>query len=280
MIHLVAVVGGGDSLLLSHFVDHYRGLGVESFFLIRHAETTAEPAYEEIASHARAAGVSLYRTHVGPWNDNLHGRLMSAAMAEHPDDWYVLADLDEFHLYDRPLRELVGLCERMGKDHVCGCYVDRIGPGGTLPPVRTGALWPQFPLGGAVTSRLLCAPSVKVGLALGRRGTGGGHHGVPGRTGMPGRRSYIQVHHFKWTASLPARMRRRMQRYENGDWELVYPSVLDEAKRVLRFLRRQGGRIDVADRRLLVDECGPGYDAYRPWPKVVRDARRWNVIFR
>jgi hypothetical protein len=70
-----------------------------------------------------------------------------------------------------------------------------------------------------------------------------------------------------------------MQRYESGEWELVYPSVLDEARRVLRFLRRQGGRIDVADRRLLVDECGPGYDGYRRWPTVVRDARRWNVLF-
>jgi hypothetical protein len=278
-VHLVAVVGGGDSLLLAHLIDHYRALGVESFFLIRHAESTDEPAYEEIAHHARAAGVPLHRTHIGPWNDNDHGRLMTDAMNEHPDDWYILADLDEFHVYDRPLADLVALCEREGKQHVCGCYVDRVGPNGTLAPVGSGPLWPQYPLGGAITSRLVPAPSVKVGLALGRVGTGGGHHGVPGSTGLPRESSYIQVHHFKWTGSLPARMRRRVERYETGQWELVYPSVIDEAKRLLVYLDSHDGRVDVSDERLLVGACGPGYDGFRRWPEVVEDAQRWQWIF-
>lgn len=278
-VHLVAVVGGGDSLLLSHFVDHYRTLGVESFYLIRHAESTDEPAYEEIAHYARESGVPLYHTHVGPWDDNLHGRLMTAAMDEHPDDWYVLADLDEFHVYDRPLAELVTLCEREGKEHVCGCFVDRLGPAGTLPPVGRGPLWPQYPLGGAITSRLVSAPTVKIGLTLGRHGTGGGHHGVPGRTGLPRHRSYIQVHHFKWTESLVARMRRRVERYESGSWQLVYPAVLHEAKRVLHYLDRHGGRIDVASSRLLVGPCGDGYDGLPHWPEIAEDAQRWERIF-
>jgi len=275
-VHLVAVVGGGDSILLSHFVDHYRALGVESFYLIRHAESTDEPAYEEIAHYARVAGVALHHTHVGPWDDDLHGRLMTAAMDEHPDDWYILADLDEFHVYDRPLADLVALCEREGKQRVCGCFVDRMGPDGILAPLTAGPLWPQYPLGGAITSRLLTAPTLKVGLSLGRLRTGGGHHGVPGKTGLPREQSYIQVHHFKWTESVFARMRRREERYQSGTWPLVYPSVLDEARRLLRYLRRHRGRIDVADPRLLVGPCDEGYDGFQRWPEVAEDAQRWE----
>jgi hypothetical protein len=275
----VAVVGGGDSIMLSHFIDHYRRLAVESFYLIRHAESTDEPAYEEIAHYAHAAGVRLHHTHVGPWDDDLHGRLMTSAMNEHPDDWYILADLDEFHLYDRPLTDLVALCEREGKQRVGGCFVDRVGPDGTLAPVGPGPLWRQYPLGGAITSRLVPAPTLKIGLALGRLGTGGGHHGVPGRTGLPREESYIQVHHFKWTEGVVARMRRRVRRYESGQWQLVYPSVLDEAKRVLHYLARHAGRIDVTDERLLVDFCGDGYDGYRRWPELAEEAQRWQWIF-
>jgi hypothetical protein len=278
-VHLVAVVGGGDSILLSHLVDHYRALGVESFQLIRHAESTDEPAYEEIAHYARMAGIPLHHTHIGPWSDNLHGQLMTAAMNEHPDDWYILADLDEFHVYDRPLSELVALCEREGSRYVCGCFVDRVGPAGALVKVGPEPLWPQFPLGGAVTSRLVPAPSLKIGLAVGRLGTGGGHHGVPGQYGLPRETSYIQVHHFKWTDSVVARLRRRVEGYESGRWELVYPSVPDEARRVLRYLDRQGGRFDVTDERLLIGECLDGYDGFRRWPEIVEDAQRWHWNF-
>lgn len=278
-IHLVAVVGGGDSILLSHLVAHYRALGVESFRLIRHAESADEPAFDEIAQYARESGVPLFHTHLGPWDDHLHGRLMTTAMDDHPDDWFILADLDEFHVYDRPLPDLVALCEREGREHVCGCFVDRLGPGGTLPPVEPGPLWPQFPLAGAITSRLVSAPTVKIGLTLGRLGTGGGHHGVPGRTGLPREQSYIQVHHFKWTDSLMPRMRRRVERYESGSWPLVYPAVLHEAKRVLHYLERHDRKIDATSARLLVGTAGEGYDGLERWPEIAADAQRWERIF-
>jgi hypothetical protein len=42
--------------------------------------------------------VELFATHLGPWDHELQGELTKAAMAENPDDWYVVVDLDEFHV--------------------------------------------------------------------------------------------------------------------------------------------------------------------------------------
>jgi hypothetical protein len=279
-VHLVAVVGGGDTGLLTHLVKHYRGLGVESFYLIRHAESRQESGYAEIQDRAKAEGVELFRTHLGPWSDDLHGQLMTEAMDQHPDDWYLPVDLDEFHVYDRPMPDLIELCERDGFTHVCGCFIDRVGPDGTLPAITESPLWESFPLGGAVTTRLIGAPSLKVCLLKGRVGVGGGHHGIPGDTGVPRRLAYVQVHHFKWTASLVERMRRRVERYESGTWRLVYPSVLDEARRVLARLDSNGGRVDTGDARLLLRPCGSSYDECPQWNDIVRDAQRWQSIMK
>ena len=279
VVHVVAVVGGGDSILLSHFITHYRSLGVESFFIIRHAESTEDPDYELIEHYAREAGVELHRTHLGPWDDEMHGRLMTEAMLEHPEDWYILADLDEFLVFDRPLADLIELAESGGYTHVCGCYIDRIAADGELPEVTAEPLWDQFPLGGALTSQLLSTLPLKRGLARGWTQIGGGHHGTPGRTGVPRTSSYIQVHHFKWTGTLVARMRRRIERYEQGVWQLRYPGVLDDARRLLDRLDEHGGRIDVTDNRLLLDKCGPAYTDFTPWPLVVEDAQRWAYVF-
>lgn len=273
-VHLASVVGGGDSILLAHLIEHYRGLGVESFYLTRHAESTTDPAYDEIEYYARMAGVELFATHLGPWDHELQGQLSKAAMAENPDDWYVVVDLDEFHVYDRPLADLIELCERDGYLHVNGCFLDRIAIDGGLPEVGPASLWEQYPLGGSVTSKLLRAPTKKTCLALGRLSMGAGHHGIPGTTGVPWKESCIQVHHFKWTGSVVDRLRRRIERYESRA-RRVYPGAVEEARRFLTYLDHHGGRIDVTDESLYLHPCGSGYHDHARWREVAEWAQRW-----
>ncbi|MEH1128484.1 glycosyltransferase family 2 protein [Micromonospora sp. CPCC 206061] len=277
-VHLAAVVGGGDALLLRHLVEHYRAHGVESFYVCRHVESTSDPLYEQIEQAARDAGIEIFRTFVGPWDDEMYERLMLEARSQHPDDWYVVVDLDEFHVYDRPLADLIELAEHGGYDHVDGCFVDRVAADGGFPDVDGDSLWERFPLGGSITSRLVQAPSIKTGLALGRVPLHIGHHGARGGRGLPREVSYIQVHHFKWTGSVVDRMRKRIDRFESGEWKLVFPSVLTETRRVLTYLDRHDGRIDVGSRRLHLRSCGRGYDDYPLWAEVADDAQRWRYI--
>jgi hypothetical protein len=275
-LHLLGVVGGGDSVLVKHLVEHYRSLGVESFKLIRHAESTSDPDYELIDHYARQSGITLHDTWLGPWDDKIHEARMKAVMAEYPDDWFVLVDLDEFHLYDRPLPELIEMCESSGRVYVKGCYIDRLALDGSFPKVDSSPLWEQYPLGGAITAQILDAIPLKIGLALGQTLISGGHHVGEGGKGLPRDQSYIQVHHFKWTGSVMQRTRRRIQRYETRRWNLAYDKVLVDAHLLVRYLDEHDQRIDVSDPRLYVARAGRRYDDHKLWPEIVADASRWE----
>jgi hypothetical protein len=123
-VHVVSVVGSQDAALLSHFVEYYRSLGIDSFQLICHAETPSNDGYIHLRDAFRAAGVEPLHSHFGPWRDSLNQKLKAYAMSRRPDDWYVVADVDEFHVYSHPLHELLEKCERSGADHVNGCFLD------------------------------------------------------------------------------------------------------------------------------------------------------------
>ena len=275
-LHVLGVVGGGDSILVKHLVEHYRSLGVESFKLIRHVESTSDPDYELIGHYAREAGVRLYDTWIGPWDDKIHEARMEAVMADHPDDWFVLVDLDEFHVYDRPLAELLDMCQSGGHAYVKGCYIDRVAADGGFPEVDRSPLWDQYPLGGAITTQVLDAIPLKVGIALGRTLICGGHHTGEGGKGLPRDEAYIQVHHFKWTGSVMRRTRRRIERYESQAWNLAYDKVLTDAHLLVNYVDGHDGHLDIDDERLLIGRVGEHYGDHPRWAEIVKDASRWE----
>lgn len=53
-------------------------------------------------------------------------------MAIRPDDWWGIADLDEFHVHNRPPTEVVAYCERHGYDYVEGSLLDHVTADGRL----------------------------------------------------------------------------------------------------------------------------------------------------
>lgn len=276
MIHLVCVCGGGDAALLPHLIAHYRGLGIESFRLIRHAETTDDPAFELLEHHARACGVELFHTHIGPWDQNLNERLTEYVMSLRPDDWYVVVDLDEFQVYDRPPAELAALCEREEYEYVTGCFLDRVAADGSFPPIDDTPLWDRYPLAGSVGAPLAKALPLKATLARGRVGLLSGHHGAADGPGLPVHRGFAQVHHFKWTESVVERMRRRVERFSTGSWKVFHPAVIKEARAVLGHIEANDGRIDVRDERLRLRPCGGSYDDHPLWKELADEAHGWS----
>ncbi|MEE4488990.1 glycosyltransferase family 2 protein [Streptomyces sp. BE230] len=275
-VHLACVIGGNDVSLFHHFVDHYRALGVESFLFIRHAATTEDPGYTLIAEAAAEAGIKLFHTHVGPWTLELNQRLIRYAMDEYPDDWYVLADSDEFHVYDRPLPELIEACERGGYGHATGCFLDRIGAGGKFPEVGEGPLPKTFPLAGSVSAGLLRALPLKIAVARGRVELTSGQHGTADGPSLPRRESFVQVHHFKWTASALARLRDRADQLADPAYIQRHTSIVRETRRFLAHVDLHGGRINIGDRRFRVQPCGLAYQDYPSWREVADEAEGWR----
>ncbi|HEY1094128.1 MAG TPA: glycosyltransferase family 2 protein [Glycomyces sp.] len=275
-IHLVSFVGDSDAALLPHLVDHYRSLGVESFFVIRQVDTVDSPAYERIGAAAEAADIELFHTHVGPWSLQVNQRLVRFAMTKHPRDWFIAVDGDEFQVYDRPLHELIERCESAGATHVNGCFLDRIGPEGTLPEIGAGPLWDQFPLAGSVSAGLLRALPLKVGIARGDVALVTGQHGTAHGRGLPRSESFIQVHHFKWTASAVERVARRVERMSAHEGDPIYRSIIKESMRFLDHVRGHGGRFDTADPRFRLRECGSEYGDHPEWKAIAEEAQQWR----
>src|SRR5690348_11124552 len=98
-LRFVSVVGG-DVSLLPYFLDHYRGLGADSFHVIRHVESLDDPALNPSVDVMRMAGLEFADMCVAPWHEDLNAALIRKQMSAWPDDWWIVADLDEFHVYD------------------------------------------------------------------------------------------------------------------------------------------------------------------------------------
>ncbi|MFE0774880.1 glycosyltransferase family 2 protein [Streptomyces sp. NPDC058861] len=268
-IRFVSVVGG-DTGLLDAALTHYRGLGVESFHVVRHTESFADPDFQRSLEVVARHGVAFATVHQGPWDEDLNGYLIRAQMRRHPDDWWVVADLDEFQVYDRPLTEVVDACEAGGYDYVKGALLDRVAADGGLVALKPDEpVWTQYPLAGLVTLRLPGAGSSKVTLARGDVRLHLGQHGADTGRPMPAEDAFPQVHHFKWNDSVLPRLVQRERAYSSGDWHLTYPDTVDESRRMLRHLEANGGRIDVTAPELSLRRCGSDYADYEPWPELV-----------
>lgn len=270
------MVGGADVATFPHLIRHYRAAGIESFLLIRQVESEEHPAYRRLEEYARQEGVEFLHSHIGPYRLDLHQRLIRLAMDEHPDDWFVIADSDEFHVYDRPLADLVDLCERGGYDYVAGCFLDRLAAGGDFPEIGPAPLWEQFPLAGSVSASLLRALPLKVGLARGSVELLTGQHGAPEARGLPRSESEIQVHHFKWTGSVLRRLQQRSGTDADSSRPLVSPHVTRECHRFLSYVERNGGRIDVTDPRFRLHPCRDAYQDHPHWNDVAQEAQGWQ----
>lgn len=223
-IRFVSVVGG-DTTVLAHSIDYYRWLGVDEFHVIRHVESLDDQYLASSRAAMRDAGMDFVGAHVGPWHIDLNAELIRTQMRRYSNDWWVVADLDEFHVYDRPLNEVIAECDQRGFDYIEGALLDRVASGGELTPARPVSeqpLFEQYPLAGLLTLRLLGGCPSKITLARGSVYIGMGQHTVPARgprhlerfftrrcTTSSGRRQCVSAWRSGW---------RRIVRARGGYW--------------------------------------------------------------
>jgi Glycosyl transferase family 2 len=279
-IRMTAVVGG-DTGLLEPWLAHYQQLGVQEFHVTRHVEDPADPRVEASAAVMEKAGLAFSGVHVGPWHEHLNPRLIREEMAAHPDDWWIVADLDEFQVYPVPLTELTARCASAGHDFVSGAFLDRVAAGGLLPAPGTdgGPLWRQYPLAGLLTLRLLGARPTKVTLARGRVELGYGQHVAWTGRGAAEGEVYAQVHHFKWTDSVRESLTRRVEAYSSGAWQTNNLKIIEESRTFLDHLAANGGRIDVTEPSFGFLPCSFDHADYGPWPTVAAELSTRYLAF-
>ena len=294
---LFTCIGVRDDLaLLPHWLDHYAALGV------RPARTVCllNAASSDERNLARAEAViaargAASRRWIAPYTSETMWRARRALQAElaGQGDWVLSADVDEFHEYPAPLDAFLRRCAAMGVTCVQGPFIDRVGPGGRLAPVRTApALAAQFPVQAEVSLSLFGEGrshnrygTVKVMALRGQfRLDRGGHHprealgraflyGAPlaafGDIMDPRLRFALptRVHHYHWTEALLDRLERRL------GTKGVSEAGAEYGARQLDLLRREGG-VPLADVPQRQEASG------EDWQAVLRSVRRRAVLVR
>lgn len=279
MIRLVSVVGHGVGLL-PHFINHYKNY-VDEIQLVTY-ETDRYPditnqVNDIIRDYDFVKVVKTIQDRVFDWEKVT--KLYNFIKSKHPNDWWIVADIDEFHLYpEDSLNLLISDCDKNGWDIVRGGFIDRIGDGGEfveLDPTIENSIWKQYPNAGFFRYPMSNACPNKICVVKGYiEITSGQHYAmINGNTTwrwqgwnhpLINPNSTVQVHHFKWDKTCVDRIK---------DVASVNQSYAysDEYSKMFNEISRNKMRIDITKKEFMF-ELGlvyPEYDRYRNWNKLI-----------
>ena len=220
MIRLATVVGSRTNIL-SHFLAHYSNV-VDEICVGVYDWDDKELSKEvkKIIEGFPKAKIVLTRT-AEKFNWETVTSMYNEIKNFHPEDWWIIADDDEFHEYSQRLEYIIHDCEENGWDLVRGGFVDRLGPGGIFPELQLEKdIFEQFPLAGFFRYPLSGACPNKICIMKGYvELTPGQHYAkIDGHTTWkwqgwnhpliaPYKEYNVQVNHFKWDATCGERIR-------------------------------------------------------------------------
>src|ERR1700678_2825071 len=124
-INLVTVVGAYTETL-EQMLRHYRDLGITSLSVHINADSLDDELVARVRKLSSSLEADIASVNVVPWSEAINPILYAMTRSEAPEEWFVLADADEFQVYPDALSDVLDYCNRSGYDFVEGCFVDRI----------------------------------------------------------------------------------------------------------------------------------------------------------
>lgn len=245
MPSLVSIIGPVEPALLAAFVEHYRGVGIESFVLGFHFPEAANAELRKTlleACHDLVGPPAIVSD--GAWHETLHGEIRDRLRALAPSGWQLIADSDEFQAYPLEITKIIKEAEAVGSETVGGLLLDRVSAtGDILPWDPTVGLDRSYPLGGFLTALKLYGDPRKVVLAKSTvELTLGSHYSFKS---PPSNDLLVPVHHFKWRSGILEDLNRRVTMFTSGAWNEVTTDVRSEASRLLSHVALNEGHIDI-----------------------------------
>ena len=218
-INLVTVVGHNITML-PHMLKHYKDI-VDETYVVVYRQYEDDNIVEEI----QKLGIIPYKIVTEPkFNWEKVTELYNEVKSTKPDEWWIVSDDDEFHIYPKDIKEMISECEENGWEFITGGFIDRIGEGGTFPLVDSQTeVWSKFPLAGFFRFPLSGACPNKVCVMKGSVNVTPGQHYVdfgngnnswgkeninhPKRYPIGRGEGFVQVHHFKWDSTVLERLK-------------------------------------------------------------------------
>jgi|APGre2960657373_1045057.scaffolds.fasta_scaffold09702_4 hypothetical protein len=278
-IRLVTVTGSRTNTL-HHMLNHYNDLVDEIYVVVYEWDgfSTYDSVYEIIKKFPKAKIVK--RAIKEKFNWEYVTELYNETKLLHPNDWWVVSDDDEFHIYPKPIRELISDCEENDWEFVTGGFIDRIGENGEFPQINEHTnIWTQFPLAGFFRYPMSGACPNKVCIMKGVVKVSSGQHYVefedgtnswgtkhPKRYPIGRGEGLIQVHHFKWDSTCVERIKAVADIKKEYAFSTEYQSMY-------KAIQWNDFKIDINNSNFMIEELlGKSYDFndYSKWNKLTK----------
>ena len=276
-IRLVTVTGSRTNTL-SHMLFHYSELVDEIYVVVYEWENfSTYNSVEEIVLKFPKAKI-VRRETKEKFNWEYVTQLYNETKLMHPEDWWVVSDDDEFHIYSKNLREIVNECDENGWELVRGGFIDRIGLDGTFPEIVDDInIFKQFPLAGFFRYPLSGACPNKVCIMKGYIEITPGQHyakineqttwrwqGWNHPLIAPIDKYNVQVHHFKWDSTCGERIRAVANVGQNYSYS-------EEYRKMYRALAKTKFQIDINESEFMIENSEwISYKSYKQWNKLFK----------
>lgn len=277
MIRLVTVTGSRTTTL-KHMLNHYKDMVDEMHIVVYDWEekSNLSEVQKIVSQFPNAKIVKVVVEELYNWEKVT--KLYNEVKSEYPNDWWVLSDDDEFHVYSDSLKSITSECELNGWDMVRGGFIDRIGLDGEMVELlESDDIFEKFPYAGFFRHPLSGANPNKICIAKGYiEITNGQHYAkIDGQTTWrwqgwnhpliaPIESCSVQVHHFKWDSTCAGRIRHVAN--QNKDY-----SYSEEYRIMYRALSKHRFKLPLDDERFGF-ELSPiaDYLGYSKWKQLIK----------
>jgi hypothetical protein len=280
MIRLVTVIGHGINLL-PHFLNHYQKYVDEIQIVCYNSDlhpTVSEEVRNVISKYENVKVVKEVYHRNFDWQKVTD--LYNEVKLTRKNDWWVVADIDEFHLYPNDdLQTLVEDCDENGWDIVRGGFIDRIGVGGSFPIIEQDkSIWNQFPIMGFFRYPMSYACPNKISVMKGWVTLTSGQHyakideqttwrwqGWNHPLIAPIDTYTVQVHHFKWDSTSIDRIKRVADINEEYSYSEEYMKMYEE-------LKKSNFKINLKKNEYMIEDSEgvEKYNEYKKWKKLIK----------
>lgn len=277
MIRLVTVIGHGTNLI-KHHIQHYSSYVDEINYIVYNTDENPKldvEVQEVIKDFKHVKIVKTHHDRIFDWERVT--MLYNYITNRQPNDWWVISDIDEFHLYPKnKLGDLINECEQNGWDIVRGGFIDRIGPNGEFSELKEKEyIFKQFPNAGFFRYPLSGANPNKICVMKGYvEITSGQHYAkIEGQTTwrwqgwnhpLINPKNHVQVHHFKWDSTSIDRIKSVFDNKQEYSYSNEYGTMYNA-------IRKNKFKINIDDSLFLFQKnCILGhYEEYSKWENLI-----------
>jgi len=275
-INLVTVVGHNITML-PHMINHYKDI-VDEIYIVVYRQNQNDSILDDI----KQLGFIPYKVVTEPkFNWEKVTELYNEVKSTKPNEWWIVSDDDEFHIYPKPIRELILECEQNGWDFITGGFLDRIGENGNFPKINNNSnIWREFPLAGFFRYPMSGACPNKVCVMKGSVNVTSGQHYVDfgngknswGKDNVKHAKRYpigrgegfIQVHHFKWDSTVLKRLKEISETKEDYSYWQEYLKMYES-------IQLFDWKIDINNPKFMIEKIqGNNHWDYPKWNKLTK----------